>query len=160
LSFTVRLALVLVLALGVGVGPDAGASPQAPPAPPRIVNFSAHAIEASNPAKPGPADPAVPLALVSELKSTFQFTQYKSLGTAQGSAPVGGTWKTALGTSGLSLEVMPKSADAATITVDVRLLRSGAPVVTSTLRLAPGGQVMVGGPTTQSGRLVVALSGR
>lgn len=154
MSWTRRLLTVLAVTLFVAAGADAGG--QAP----RIVSFTAHAIEASNPAKPGPADPNVPAALVSELKSTFQFTQYKSLGTAQGSAPVGGAWKANLGGSGLSLEVMPKSVDASTITVDVRILRSGAPVVTSTLRLAPGGQVIVGGPTTQSGRLVVALSGR
>jgi hypothetical protein len=129
-------------------------------AQPKMVSFTAHAIEASNPKTPGPSDPSIPSALVSELRSTFQFTQYKSLGTANGSVAVGQTWTAPLATSGLTLEATPKSADGGTITVEVRLLRGAAPVVTSTIRLAPGGQVLVGGPTTPSGRLVVGLTGR
>jgi hypothetical protein len=141
----------------LAIAPGADALAQSP----RTVNFTALAIEASNPPKPGPPDPAVPAAIVDELRRTgLSFTQFKSLGSAQGSAPVGGTWSATLGPSGLSLDVKPKSADGSTITVDVRLLRGGSPVVTSTLRLAPGGQVVIGGPTTASGRLVVALSGR
>jgi hypothetical protein len=124
----------------------------------RTVSFSAQVIEASNPARPGQSD--VESALLSELKRTFQFTQYKNLGTVNGTAGVGQTWGTALPRAPLRLEATPKSADAGTIAVEVKLLRDGAPVVSSTLRLAPGGKVLVGGPTSPSGRIIVVLTGR
>ena len=134
----------------------------APPgaAQPRIVTFTGQIIEASNPKTPGAPDPTIPPGVVGELKSTFQFTQYRSLGTVTGSTPVGKAWSTPLAATGLTLEATPKAVDGATITVDVRLLRGGAAVVTSTIRLAPGGQVLVGGPTIPTGRLIVALTGR
>ena len=129
-------------------------------AQPKTVNFTGQIIEASNPSKPGAPDPSIPASLLGELKSTFQFTQYKSLGTVTGSTQVGRAWSAPLAATGLTLEATPKAVDGGTITVEVRLLRGGSAVVTSTVRLAPGGQVLVGGPTIPSGRLIVALSGR
>ena len=127
---------------------------------PKVVTFTGQIIEASNPQTPGPPDPAIPAAVLGELKRTFQFTQYKSLGTVTGSAQVGQKWSAPLAATGITLEVTPKSVDGGTITAEVRLLRGGSAVVTSTLKLAPGGQVLVGGPTTPGGHLILALSGR
>lgn len=133
--------------------------PQESAAQPKVVTFSGRIIEASSLKNPGPSDPAIPAVLLSELKATFQFTQYKSLGTITGSTQVGKTWSAPLAATGLSLEATPKAVDGG-ITVEVRLLRGGSAVVISTLKLAPGGQVLVGGPTTPGGRLILALTGR
>lgn len=107
-------------------------------AQPKVVTFSGQIIEASNTQSPGAPDPTIPGALLGELKKTFQFTQYKSLGTVTGSTQVGKTWSTPLATTGLTLEATPKAVDGG-ITVEVRLLRGGSAVVTSTLKLAAGG---------------------
>jgi hypothetical protein len=128
-------------------------------AQPKVVTLTGQIIEASNPQTPSAPDPTIPSALLGELKKTFQFTQYKSLGTVTGSTPVGKTWSTPLATTGLTLEATPKAVDGG-ITVEVRLLRGGSAVVTSTLKLALGGQVLVGGPTIPGGRLILALTGK
>lgn len=113
-------------------------------AQPKRVTFTAQIVEASNP--PTPASNVDP-ALMSELgKSPIRFTQYKSLGTVTGSATVGQTWSTPLATTGLTLEATPKNADGGTVTTEVRILRTGSAVVTSTVRLAPGSPVVVGVP--------------
>lgn len=122
------------------------------------VTFTAQAIEASSPKTPGRSD--IDASLLGELKSTFQFTQYRSLGTVSGSVRVGQMWSASLTSAGLVFEVTPRAVDGGTITVDVRLLREGAPVVTTTLRIAAGGKVLVGGPTIPTGRIIVALTGR
>lgn len=127
---------------------------------PRTVSFTAQVIEASNPPQPQPNDPAVPDVLLRELQRTFRFKQYKSLGTLSGSTAIGTKWSAALAGSGVTLEAAPKSVDGGMIVVDVKLLRAGSPVVATTVRVAPGGQVVVGGPTTGSGSLIVVLSGR
>jgi len=144
------LALALGLALGLTAPP---ARAQAP-----AVSFSAQAIEASNPKTPGRSD--IDAGLLGELRSTFQFTQYRTLGTARGSAPVGRAWSASFAGAGLTLEVTPRSVEGSTITVDARLVRGGAPVVTSTLRIASGGKVLLGGPTIAGGRIIVVLTAR
>jgi hypothetical protein len=95
-----------------------------------------------------------------ELQRTFKFNQYRSLGSLTSPpTPVGKTWASDL-RGGVRLEATPRAADASTITVDVKLARGGARVVATTVRMAPGGQVVVGGPATGSGSLIVVLSGR
>jgi hypothetical protein len=114
-------------------------------AQPTTVTFSGQIIEASNPASPDLPDPAIPAGLLGELKSTFQFTKYKALGTVTGSTSVGKTWSTPLANTGLTLEVLPTASGGGTVTAVVRLLRGGAAAMTSTLRIATGGQVLTGG---------------
>ncbi len=134
------------------------ASPAAAQAP-RPVSFNAHVIEASNATQPQ-TDAAVPDTLRRELQRTFQFNQYKSLGSLSSPpTPVGATWASDL-RGGVKLEATPKAVDPGSITVDVKLSRGGAPVVATTVRVAPGGQVVVGGPATGSGSLIVVLSAR
>lgn len=145
--------LLLFLLIALPVGPQSTAQP-------RVVTFTGQIIEASNPKTPSQVDPTIPAGLLGDLKKTFQFTQYKGLGTVTGSAQVGQKWSAPLAATGITLEATPKDVGGGTITVEVRLLRGGSAVVTSTLRLAPGGQVLVGGPTTPGGNLIVALSGR
>ncbi|HEV8585693.1 MAG TPA: hypothetical protein VGT02_12050 [Methylomirabilota bacterium] len=127
---------------------------------PRPVSFTAQVIEASNPAQPQ-KDAAVPDSLLRELQRTFQFKQYKSLGS-KSSPPtaVGALWSPDSLPGGVTLQVTPKSVDGSMIAVDVKLLRGSAPVVATTVRVAPGGQVVVGGPTTGAGSLIVVLSAR
>ena len=151
--FAVRLVIPILLAALL-------LAQEAPAQSPRAITFSGQIIEASNPPTPNAPDPTIPSALLGELKKTFQFTQYKSLGTVTGSTPVGKMWSTPLAATGLTLEVTPRAVDVGTITVEARLLRGGAAVVTSNLKLAPGGQVLVGGSTIPGGRLILALTGR
>ena len=145
-------------ALALGLVLAAGLAPAAAPAQPRTVGFSAQAIEASNPTPPGRSD--IDPALLGELKATFQFTRYRALGTARGSAEIGRTWSASFAGAGLTLEVTPKSVDGGTITVEARLVRGCSPVVASTLRIASGGKVLLGGPTIAGGRILVVLTAR
>jgi hypothetical protein len=142
-----------LLATALLAGPAAAQAP-------RVVTFTGQVVEASNPPRPQPNDPAVVAALPS---GPFQqFTQYKSLGTFNGTAAVGRTYSVTLrsGATAITVEATPKAADAKTITVDVRLLRDGSLVVGPTVRLTPGGQVGVGGAITGGGALLLLLSGR
>ncbi len=127
-------------------------------APARTVSFNAQVIEASNPAKPEQPDPRL-ASLVAELKRLFQFTQYKLLGTPAGTAQVGQMWQAPL-PGGVTLEATPTAVDPSGIQVQVRLLRAGALVVNSTVRVASGGQVLVGGTPSPQGTLIVALQAR
>jgi hypothetical protein len=122
------------------------------------VSFNAQIIEASNPPKPAPADPRL-AALVAELKRLFQFTQYRLLGTPAGSAPVGQMWQAPL-PGGVTLQATPTAVEPAGIQVQVRLLRGGALVVNSQVRVTSGGQVLVGGTPSPQGTLIVALQAR
>ncbi len=138
----------------VGVGPgSAEAAAEA-----RQVSFNALVIEASNPPKPEPPDPRL-VHMVSDLTRLFQFTQYKLLGTPAGTASVGQMWQAPL-PGGVTLQATPTGIEPAGIQVQVRLLRGGAMVVNSTVRVASGGQVLVGGTPSPQGTLIVALQAR
>jgi hypothetical protein len=123
--------------------------------PPRSVSFTWQLIEAWKDPQPG-ATPA-PEALVRELQKTFRFKQYSLLGTHSGLTRVGSAWSDSIGD--VKLDATPVAASASTITVDVRLTRGGASVVTSKVSLSPGGQVAVGG-ATPGGGLIVLLTAR
>jgi hypothetical protein len=127
---------------------------------PRTVSFTVQVIEAGNPPQSPSNDRPVPEAILRELQRTFRFKQYRLLGSLGGSTAVGTTWGQDLPGSTVRLEATPRSADAGMIAVDVKLLRGGAPVVSTMVRVAPGGQVVVGGPSTGSGSLIVVLSAR
>ena len=126
--------------------------------PSRPVAFTGQVVEAWNQPQPQSVGAPVPETLVKELQRTFQFKQYRLLGTVSGTATVGSTWSGGVG--GVTVEATPQSVDASTINLDVRLLRGGSPVVTSKVRLTPGGQVAVGGSTAGGGGLIVVLTGR
>jgi hypothetical protein len=149
--------------LGVLLAAALLAAPAAAQAP-RSVTFSGQIFEAANTPPTQPSDPAVLASLPSQWQKTFQeYKQYRSLGTFSGSTVVGKPYAVTRGS--VTLEATPKSADAGTITVDVRVLRGSAPVVGSTVRLAPGGQVGVGGQQGVSGSpdgaaVLVLLTGR
>jgi hypothetical protein len=123
------------------------------------VALSGQIIEASNTGSGG-GEAGIASAVLADLRRTFQFKHYRVLGTVAGTAHVGSTWTTPLASTGFALEATPRSVDGAAIKLDVRLLRGGTPVVTTSISLAPGGQVLIGGPTTTAGSLIVALSGR
>ena len=168
------LAVLAVLALLAAIGPPTAlASGKAEAASPselaavdpesakaaaeaRQVSFTALVIEASNPAKPAPPDPRLS-HLVPDLKRLFQFTQYKLLGTPAGTARVGQMWQPAALPGGVTLQATPTAIEPTGIQVFVRLLRGADDVVKSTVRVASGGQVLVGGTPSPQGTLIVAL---
>jgi hypothetical protein len=124
----------------------------------RSISFNAQVIEASNPPRPEAPDPRL-APLVAELKRLFQFTQYKLLGTPSGMAALGQVWQAPL-PGGVTLQATPTAVEPAGIQVQVRLLRGAALVVNSTVRVASGGQVLVGGTPSPQGTLIVALQAR
>jgi len=130
----------------------------AAPAQVRTVSLSAQAVEAMTGATAS-VDPNIPQDLLGQLKATFQFNQWKSLGTFNGSAAVGQMWSTPLGASGYTFEATPKSVDGGAITLDARLTRQGSEVVKSTLRLQPGARVIFSGKAGTGG-IFVAVTGR
>ncbi len=124
----------------------------------RQVGFNALVIELSNPPRPEPPDPRL-AHLVSELKRLFQFTQYKLLGTPAGTAQIGQMWQAPL-PGGVTLQATPTAIEPAGIQVQVLLLRGSGVVVNSKVRVASGGQVLVGGTPSPQGTLIVALQAR
>lgn len=145
----------VLAAAGPALGP---AAPAKPPEVVRSVGFSAQVIEASNPPNPQPPDPRL-ASVVADLRRLFQFTQYRLLGTPAGTTRVGQMWQAPL-PGGVTLQATPTAADAAGIQVQVRLLRGGGSVVNSMVRVASGGQVLVGGTPGPQGTLIVVLQAR
>ena len=93
-----------------------------------------------------------------QLGDSFKYSRYELLSTPAGDAQLSQTWRAPL-PGGRTLEVTPTSVAEGTYQLVVRVLPPrGDPLMTSIVRLRPGGTVFIGGPPHPPGVLIIALS--
>ena len=93
-----------------------------------------------------------------QLNDSFKYSRYELLATPAGDAQVSQTWRAPL-PGGRTLEVTPTAVAEGNYQLQVRVLGpKGEPVMTSSVRLRPGGTVLIGGPPNPPGVLIIALS--
>ncbi len=137
--------LIMVLALLAAVRPGEAAT----------VSIRAQVILASNQGT-GTDERLGPVAR--QLSDSFKYSRYELIATPAGDAQVSQTWRTSL-PGGRTLEVTPTAVAEGNYQLQVRVLGPrGEPVMTSSVRLRPGGTVFIGGPPNPPGVLIIALS--
>ncbi len=93
-----------------------------------------------------------------QLSDSFKYSRYELLATPGGDAQLAQTWRTSL-PGGRTLEVTPTAVVEGNYQLQVRVLGpKGDAVMTSSVRLRPGGTVFIGGPPNPPGVLIIALS--
>lgn len=139
-------ALVVCIVLGLSVS-DLGAQ--------ATVSLRAQVIYAAN--EPGGVDSRLG-SLAGELQKTFRYSMYQLLDAPQGSPALNQPWRATL-PGGRSLEIVFTAIQDGQYSLTVRVLGpSGQALVNTLVRLRSGATVLVGGPTHQSGVLIIAIS--
>lgn len=143
-----RIALVCLLVGLVASGAAAG----------QTVGVEVRIILASNDPRGG-IDPGLgPLA--PQLRQTLGYTSYQVLNAQVGQVAPERPWRSAV-PGGRALEIATIPTPPPGITLVVRMHAGATPLVNTTVRLTRGGQpVLVGGPSFQSGVLLIAISAR
>lgn len=119
------------------------------------VSLRAMVIYAAN--QPGGVDSRLG-ALAGDLQRTFRYSMYQLLDAPQGSAALNQPWRAGL-PGGRLLEIVPTAIQGAQYSLVVRVLGPGGqPLVNTAVRLRSGATVLVGGPTHQTGVLIIAIS--
>jgi hypothetical protein len=97
-------------------------------------------------------------AVAKQLNDAFKYSRYELLSSPAGAAQVQQPWQAAL-PGGRTLEVTPTAIAEGNYVLQVRVLGSkGEPLMSSSVRLRPGGTVFIGGPPHPPGVLIIALS--
>ncbi len=97
-------------------------------------------------------------AAAKQLGDAFKYSRYELQSSPSGAAQLGQPWQAAL-PGGRTLEVTPTAIAEGNYVLQVRVLGpKGDPVMTSSVRLRPGGSVFIGGPPHPPGVLIIALS--
>ncbi len=119
------------------------------------VSLRALVIYAAN--QPGGVDSRLgPLA--GDLQKTFRYSMYQLLDSPQGSAALNQSWRAGL-PGGRLLEIVPTAIQGGQYSLTVRVLGPGGqPLVNTSVRLRSGATVLVGGPTHETGVLIIAIS--
>lgn len=139
-------AVVACMVLGLSVS-DLGAQATVP--------LRAQVIYAAN--DPGGVDSRLG-SLAGELQKTFRYSMYQLLDAPQGTAALNQPWRASLPGS-RSLEIVPTAIQDGQYTLTVRVLGpAGQALVNTSVRLRSGATVLVGGPTHQTGVLIIAIS--
>ncbi len=146
-----RLRLVAPVVLLAGLGLSGRAEAQA-------VGIDVRMILASNDPRGG-IDPGLgPLA--AQLRQTLGYSSYHLLSAQAGQVAPDRPWRSAV-PGGRSLEIAVLAASGPGITLVVRMHAGTSPLVNTTVRLTRRGPpVLVGGPSLQSGVLLIAISAR
>ncbi len=93
-----------------------------------------------------------------QLGEAFKYSRYELVSTHAGDAQMAQPWRAALPGERM-LEVTPTGVGEGNYYLQVRVLGpKGEPLVSSNVRLRPGGIVFIGGPPHAPGVLIIALS--
>ena len=119
------------------------------------VPLRAQVIYAAN--QPGGVDSRLG-GLAGELQKTFRYSMYQLLDAPQGTVALNQPWRTGL-PGGRSLEIVPTAIQEGQYSLTVRVLGpAGQALVNTAVRLRTGATVLVGGPTHETGVLIIAIS--
>lgn len=119
------------------------------------VSLRVQVIYAAN--EPGGVDSRLG-SLAGDLQRTFRYSMYKLLDAPQGSAALKQAWTTSL-PDDRRLEIVPTAIQEGQYSLTVRVLSpAGQAVVNTAVRLKGGATVLVGGPSHQTGVLIIAIT--
>jgi len=168
------LCLAAALAGASGWSPASGQTPPPGPAvaaPKGTVHFEVRILQASNPSAPpapagkqapAPAAPAVAQMderlkqIVPRLSKLFRYSDYTPLEHHNVDVEFGAS-KRLPAPGDRSLEVTPMDLQGKSVRMQVRLLKSEKPVMTSNIVAAPGAPAIIGGPRHGIGVLIIII---
>jgi hypothetical protein len=114
-------------------------------------------LEASD--QPGQIDPGLAYIREQIRRAPFRYQRYRTLASASRTVPMGKSDTLVfLVPEEFIVEITPQKADARTIQVALRIRQKKKAILDTSLSLARGGTVMIGGPSTEHSAIMFAVS--
>lgn len=143
-----KLILLSLLMASVPAGAYAGAD---------AVTLMIDVLEASD--QPGQIDPGLAYIREQIKRAPFRYQRYRTLASASRTVTVGATDTLVfLVPEEYTIEIAPQKADKLTIQVALRIWQRKKAILDTSLSLARGGTVMIGGPSTEHSAIMFAVS--
>lgn len=135
----------------------AASAPAAAFAGPDAVTLLVDVLEASD--QPGQIDPGLAYIREQLRRAPFRYQRYRTLASASRTVAVGATETlTFVVPEAYTVEITPRKADRETIQLALRIWQKRKNILETSLSLARGGTVMIGGPATEHSAIMFAIS--
>ncbi len=124
---------------------------------PETVTLLIDVLEASD--QPGQIDPGLAYIREQLRRAPFRYQRYRTLASASRTVALGATETLAFVVpEAYAVEITPRKADRETIQVALRIWQKKKAILDTSLSLARGGTVMIGGPATEHSAIMFAVS--